>query len=318
MPAKVILFWQSKGGVTKTSTAVEVSSETALRGHKVLAIDWDHNNPGLAKGLMNDQDLGQVAPNMTSVRIVYYPERGVREITYSANLDLNIKDGVDGIGHRRYPLEVVHQAEARGYRRGGCLDLVPADRDLQDAIGSLTLSNTGGAASIVPNSKVPPHMRLRTALQAAREQYDFIFIDCPPERPPHAIGIENALYAADYLIMPCPLGKPSVQACVDDFFALQNFNDAERKHAGLPPLEVLGIAITKFKGSSNKYHDMVLGQLTDSSVGQYVFNAKIPFNDTIVEEAEFLSIPPQLLDAQGWFAGAVQSLTQEVLARVAR
>ena len=84
---------------------------------------------------------------------------------------------------------------------------------------------------------------LRDALDSLREQYDFIFIDCPPSLELLTL---NALCAADSILVP-------VQA---EYYALEGLSDLMNTirlvRRGLNPrLELEGVLLTMFDGRTN-------------------------------------------------------------------
>ena len=84
---------------------------------------------------------------------------------------------------------------------------------------------------------------LRDALNSLRDQYDFIFIDCPPSLELLTL---NALCAADTILVP-------VQA---EYYALEGLSDLMNTirlvRRGLNPrLELEGVLLTMFDGRTN-------------------------------------------------------------------
>jgi len=84
---------------------------------------------------------------------------------------------------------------------------------------------------------------LRDALDSLREQYDFIFIDCPPSLELLTL---NALCAADTILVP-------VQA---EYYALEGLSDLMNtirlvRRSLNPHLELEGVLLTMFDGRTN-------------------------------------------------------------------
>lgn len=115
--------------------------------------------------------------------------------------------------------------------------------------------------------------RLRRALKAVKESYDFILIDCPP-----SLGLLtiNGLAAADRLLIP-------VQC---EFYALEGLHqllntvDLVRKHLN-PRLQVLGAVLTMFDRRT-ALSRKVVREVRKTFPG-HVFESIIPRNTELAE-----------------------------------
>jgi chromosome partitioning protein len=173
------------------------------------------------------------------------------------------------------------------------LALLPADRSLTGAeIEMVTL----------------PHReeRLRVLISPLRDQYDWIFIDCPP-----SLGLLtlNALVAADAVLIPLHC----------EYFALEGLADLvttmRRVRAALnPALDIEGVLLTMFDERTN------LGQQVANDVRGFfkdkVFRTTIPRNVRL-GEAPSHGVPAVMYDTKSRGAEAYQALAREVLARAA-
>jgi chromosome partitioning protein len=171
--------------------------------------------------------------------------------------------------------------------------LIPADRHLTGAeIEMVSLSGR--------------EERLRDLLRPVRDEFDHIFIDCPP-----SLGLLtlNALVAADAVLIPLHC----------EYFALEGLADLvetmRRVRASLNPgLEIDGVLLTMFDERTN------LGQQVARDVRQFfkekVFKTVIPRNVRL-GEAPSHGMPVILYDGKSRGAEAYLALAREVLERSA-
>jgi chromosome partitioning protein len=169
--------------------------------------------------------------------------------------------------------------------------LIPADRSLTGAeIEMVTLSRR--------------EERLRLLLAATREQYDYVFIDCPP-----SLGLLtlNALVAADAVLIPLHC----------EYFALEGLADLvgtiRRVRAALNPnLDIEGVLLTMFDERTS------LGRQVATDVREFfkdkVYRTVIPRNVRL-GEAPSHGMPAILYDGKSRGAEAYLALAQEVLQR---
>jgi chromosome partitioning protein len=173
------------------------------------------------------------------------------------------------------------------------LELIPADRNLTGAeIELVTLSHR--------------EERMRTLLSPLRDEYDYIFIDCPP-----SLGLLtlNALVASDAVLIPLHC----------EYFALEGLADLvgtmRRVRAALnPALDIEGVLLTMFDERTN------LGQQVANDVRDFfkekVFRTVIPRNVRL-GEAPSHGMPVILYDVKSRGAEAYLALAREVIERSA-
>ena len=173
------------------------------------------------------------------------------------------------------------------------MHLIPADRQLTGA--EIELVSLSGREE-----------RLRALLTSARDDFDYIFIDCPP-----SLGLLtlNALVAADAVLIPLHC----------EYFALEGLADLvgtmRRVRAALnPALDIEGVLLTMFDERTN------LGQQVATDVRQFfkekVFRTVIPRNVRL-GEAPSHGMPVILYDVKSRGAEAYVALAREVLERSA-
>ena len=88
---------------------------------------------------------------------------------------------------------------------------------------------------------------LKPKLDALRQDYDFILIDCPPSL---GLIVENALYASDSVIIPVECSFYSYEALTQ----MINKIDQVQKHK---KLEIEGILITKLDNRTTLGYEIV-------------------------------------------------------------
>jgi chromosome partitioning protein len=173
------------------------------------------------------------------------------------------------------------------------LQLIPADRHL-----------TGAEIEMV--ALAAREERLRELLRSIRNDYDYIFIDCPP-----SLGLLtlNALVAADAVLIPLHC----------EYFALEGLAELvstmRRVRASLnPELDIEGVLLTMFDERTN------LGQQVAADVRQFfkekVYRTVIPRNVRL-GEAPSHGMPVILYDVKSRGAEAYLALAREVLERSA-
>ena len=182
----IISIINQKGGVGKTTTAVNLAAYLADRGKKTLLIDEDaqgNSTSGLSKDVEFKKNLYDVL--------------------------LNDADAEEAI---------IKTAVKK-------LSLLPSSIDLAGA--DIELSAMDGREYI-----------LKKKIEALKDAYDFILIDCPP-----SLGLMtlNALVASDSILIP-------IQA---EFYALEGLSQLVKTVQIVsrklnPSLRILGILLTMF------------------------------------------------------------------------
>lgn len=190
---KMIAVVNQKGGVGKTTTAVNLSACIADEGRKTLLVDLDPQS------------------NSTS-------SYGLDEAA------VDHRSSYEVIVGKMKPSEAIRETELP------YLDLLPATRDL-------------AGAEIELVSAMAREKKLAEALSSVADDYDFIFVDCPP-----SLGLLtlNALCAADCLIAP-------IQC---EYYALEGLTHLmstvrQIRHQINPRLEIEGVVMTMYDGRNN-------------------------------------------------------------------
>ena len=179
----------------------------------------------------------------------------------------------------------------------------------------LITETTGGYHLIAANSDVTAaeirlleffarEIRLRNALNAVRDQYDYIFIDCPPSLNLLAV---NAMSGADSVLVP--------MQC--EYFALEGLTalvDTISKLVAVvnPNLKIEGILRTMYD-HRNRLSNDVSDQLKQH-FGDKVYRTVIPRNVRLAEAPSF-GTPAMYYDKSSVGAKAYLALAGEMLRR---
>lgn len=250
----VIGIINQKGGVGKTTTAVNLSAYLAKRGKKTLLIDSDSQG-NATSGLSMDTSR------------------------FHKTLYEVLSDGIP-LAEASYTTEIPH------------LSLVPATMDL-----------AGAEVELV--GEIGREHMLRRAVEAVKDSFDFILIDCPP-----SLGLltVNALTAADRLIIP-------IQA---EFYALEGLTqlmktvDTVQRRLN-PGLSLLGILLTMFDGRTKL--SMQVSEEVKKYFGKKLFHTVIP-RTVKLSEAPSFGQPILLYAPKSKGASAYSEFCREVLKRV--
>ena len=248
---KIICIANQKGGVGKTTTAVNLSACLAEAGKKTLLIDMDPQGNATS-------GLGVQAGKKT----VY--EALIGECPLDSTLEKTIQQ-----------------------------NLTVAPGDIRLAGAELELANLSRR-----------EYRMRAALDAVKDQFDFLLIDCPP-----SLGLLtlNALTAAKSVLVP-------IQC---EYYALEGvtalMNTIQRVKKGLnPALDIEGVLLTMLDGRTN-LGLQVVAEVKKHFKGK-VFSTTVPRNVRL-GEAPSHGLPIHLYDGRSTGAEAYRSLAQEVIKR---
>ena len=250
--AKIISVVNQKGGVGKTTTAVNLTAALTEAGMRVLLCDFDPQANG-SSGLGVDK-------------------RKLQNSVY----DVIIND--------------VPTKEAIVSTKFG--DVLPSTADL-----------AGAAVELITMPE--PNLRLKKALAAVSDDYDVIFIDCPPSLELLTL---NALAAADSILVP-------VQC---EYYALEGLTDLMStlrlvKKRINPQLEIFGVALTMFDGRTN-FSTQVAQEVRRHFPGK-VFATVIPRNVRLAE-APSHGLPVTVYDRLSRGAMAYKQMAQEIIEKL--
>ena len=217
--AKIIAVTNQKGGVGKTTSAVNISAGLALMGRKVLLVDIDpHGN--------SSSGFGVEAATNKSVYDVLMGNATVKEARVKTKW----------------------------------CDVLPTDNNLAGA--EIELVATEGREYILKN-----------ALDKVRDEYDYIFIDCPPSL---ALLTLNALVACDTVLVP--------MQC--EYYALEGLSQLTHtirtvKRSMNRDIDFEGILLTMYDGRTNL--TIQVAEEIKKFFGPKVYKTVIPRNVRLSE-----------------------------------
>lgn len=253
--AKIFCVANQKGGVGKTTTAVNLAAGLAKIGQRVLMIDLDpQGNATMGSGV---------------------DKRA---------LELSVYDVL---------LESASIAEARQRNEQVGYDVLGANREL-----------AGAEVELVELER--RERRLKSALKAAENDYDFVLIDCPPSLSMLTL---NGLCSAHGVIVP--------MQC--EYFALEGLSDLvntiKQVHANLnPDLQIIGLLRVMFDPRIT-LQNQVSEQLK-AHFGEKVFDTVIPRNVRLAEAPSY-GLPGVVFDPSSKGAQSFVEFAKEMVRRIA-
>ncbi len=252
--AKIFCIANQKGGVGKTTTAVNLAAGLAKLGRRVLLVDLDpQGNATMGAGINK------------------------------ASLQSSVYQVLLGLGD---------VAGARQRSESGRFDVLPANRELAGAeVEMVELDHR--------------ETRLKQALAAVSDEYDFVLVDCPPALSMLTL---NGLCAAHGVVIP--------MQC--EYYALEGLSDLVNTikivHAKMnPELKVIGLLRVMFDPRMT-LSQQVSAQL-EKHFGDKVFKTVIPRNVRLAEAPSY-GIPGVIFDPSSRGAQAYLAFGQELAERI--
>ena len=244
---RIIAVVNQKGGVGKTTTAVNLTAALKDLGLKVLLCDFD--------------------PQANATSGLGIDKRKIKKTVYDV-----VINGVD-------PKEAIVSTKFG--------DVLPSSADLAGA---------GVELISMPN----PNYCLDQALKTIKDDYDLIFIDCPPSLEMLTL---NSLAAADGILVP-------VQC---EYYALEGLSDLMAtlrmvKRRINPKLEIFAVALTMFDGRTN-FSTQVAQEVRRHFPGK-VFATMVPRNIRLAE-APSHGLPVTAYDRSSRGAQAYKAMAEE-------
>lgn len=251
--AKIISFANQKGGVGKTTSAINIAAAIGLKGKKTLLLDCDpQGNASSGVGIRRNR---------------------IGATTYDIL-----------IGRARAE-DAIIKTEYKN------LSILPSSMPL--AAAELELADLEDRA-----------FRLKNALESVKNDYDYIFTDCPPSLGMLTI---NALTASDGVIVPMQCEYFSLEGLTQ---ILSTVKQVKRLYN--PDLSLTGILITMHNGRLN-LSVQVLDELKKHYADK-LFSTPISRNVRLSEAPSF-GMPIQYYDKYSKGSSAYDDIAAELLER---
>ena len=272
---KVIAVSNQKGGVSKTTTCLNLGISLAKEGKKVLLIDSDpQGSLTESLGFHNPDELDNTLATAISELIKADDKlsRGCRN-----------SDDADICTFQNYVPPTMRHMEG--------VDLIPGNIEL-----------AGLEVSLV--HMMSRETILRELLQEIREEYDYVFIDCSPSLGMLTI---NALVAADSVLIPVQAAYLPAKGLEQLLMTISKVHRQLNRN-----LRIEGILLSMVDMRTNFSKEIIALREGTYGTNIRIFRTKIPFS-VRAAEASAAGVSIFTHDPKGKVAEAYRNLMKEVI-----
>lgn len=250
---RIISIINQKGGVGKSTTAVNLSAALNSKGKKVLLVDFDPQGNSTSGFGIEKEELEQC---------VY-----------------------DALIHNVAAEDLIHETDCEK------VFVIPA-----------TIQLAGAEIELV--SAMARETRLKELLAPVKDEFDYIFIDCPP-----SLGLLtiNALAAADSVLIPIQCEYYALEGVTKLLESMRMVKERIN-----PSLDVYGVLMTMYDSRTSLANQVV--DEVRAYFGDKVFQTLIP-RTVKISEAPSFGMPVIEYAPQNKGALAYLSLADEVIDR---
>lgn len=251
---KIIAFANQKGGIGKTTSAINTAAAVAAMGHKVLLLDCDPQGNASSGVGINKKNL-----EYSSYQLLIGECTAEQAITNTEFTNLDVLPTNIALAGAEFELV---EFEDRAYR-------------------------------------------LKNAIRSIKDNYDYIFIDCPP-----SLGILtiNALTAADGVIIPMQCEYFALEGLSQLMVTIRKIKDFYNSD-----IQITGIIITMYNGRLN-LSTQVLKELKRFYADK-IFSESIPRNVRL-SEAPSYGMPIEYYDKNSKGAIAYRAIAKELIEKI--
>lgn len=250
---RIISIINQKGGVGKSTTAVNLSAALSSKGKKVLLVDFDPQGNSTSGFGIEKEELEQC---------VY-----------------------DALIHNVSAVDLIHETECER------VFVIPA-----------TIQLAGAEIELV--SAMARETRLKELLAPVQNEFDYIFIDCPP-----SLGLLtiNALAAADSVLIPIQCEYYALEGVTKLLESMRMVKERINRS-----LEVFGVLMTMYDSRTSLANQVV--DEVRAYFGDKVFDTLVP-RTVKISEAPSFGMPVIEYAPSNKGAIAYLSLADEVIGR---